>query len=97
MKRTMRTAQEKSKLALEAIRGLKSVNEIASENGVHPSQLFKWKNHLEQSAHELFERENRRAAQRQKEALEKEEHYLKTIGELAAQVAFLKKKSGLGA
>lgn len=97
MKRTMRTAHEKSKMALEAIRGLKTVNELASEYGIHPSQLHKWKSHLEQCAYELFERENRRAAQRQKEALEREEHFLKTIGELTVEVAYLKKKSGLGA
>ncbi len=32
-----------AELALEALRGEKTINEIASEFGVHPNQGLKWK------------------------------------------------------
>ncbi|GHO87548.1 hypothetical protein KSZ_55540 [Dictyobacter formicarum] len=33
----------KAKIALEAIRGNKTANEIAAEYGVHPTQIAQWK------------------------------------------------------
>ena len=33
----------KTLVALEAIRNQSTISEIASENGVHPSQVNKWK------------------------------------------------------
>ena len=33
----------KAKIALEAIKGFKTVAEIASEHGVHPNQITQWK------------------------------------------------------
>ena len=37
------SAAIKAKVALEAIRGQKTANEIASEYGVHPTQIAQWK------------------------------------------------------
>jgi len=37
------SADLKAKIALEAIRGQRKVNEIASEYGVHPTQISQWK------------------------------------------------------
>ena len=37
------TAEFKAKVALEAIRGVKTVNEIAQDFGVHPTQVGQWK------------------------------------------------------
>lgn len=42
-KRNKFTAQFKAKVALEAIRSDKTLNEIGSEFGVHPSQVGQWK------------------------------------------------------
>ncbi len=33
----------KAKVALEAIRGQKTANEIAAEYGIHPTQIAQWK------------------------------------------------------
>ena len=41
------TAQFKAKVALEAIRGTRTVNEIAQEFGVHPTQVSQWKKELQ--------------------------------------------------
>jgi len=43
MKRKQYSASFKAKVALEAIRGLKTTNEIASEFGVHTTQIGYWK------------------------------------------------------
>src|SRR5438270_9703199 len=37
------SAEEKTKVAIEAIKGQKTLNERASEYGVHPSQITQWK------------------------------------------------------
>jgi len=43
MQRTKHSAEFKAKIALEAAKGLKTINEIASESEVHPSQGTLWK------------------------------------------------------
>ena len=41
--RKQHSAETKAKVAVEAIRGLRTVNEIASEYRVHPTQIANWK------------------------------------------------------
>jgi transposase len=45
----------KAKVGLEAIRGVKTVNEIAQEHGVHPSQVAQWKRAIQEQAGSLFD------------------------------------------
>jgi transposase-like protein len=40
------SGQQKVNLALEAVRGLKTINEIAQEHSVHPTQVRQWKKEL---------------------------------------------------
>src|SRR6266852_6117332 len=40
------SAEFKARVALEALKGLKTVNELASTYGVHPTQIAHWKHHL---------------------------------------------------
>jgi len=42
-KRKIFTGAQKAKVALEAVKGLKTINEIAQEHGVHPNQVSQWK------------------------------------------------------
>lgn len=95
MKKNRHTPIEKAKLVLEALRGERSVNEIASEHGIHPSMLSRWKREAEENLHTLFKNDSaqKRREQREHEA-EKSELYAK-IGELTTHVEWLKKKSGL--
>ena len=37
------TPKEKARLVLEALRGERTINEIASEHNVHPNMLSRWK------------------------------------------------------
>ena len=45
----------KAKVALEAIRAVKTVNEIAQEYGVHPTQVGQWKKELHEQAASIFD------------------------------------------
>jgi transposase-like protein len=55
-KRKQYSAEFKAKIALEAIKGEKSISEIASQYGVHPTMIHQWKRHLLEGASDLFER-----------------------------------------
>ncbi|MEZ5330265.1 MAG: hypothetical protein R3F19_34895 [Verrucomicrobiales bacterium] len=50
--------QFKFQVALEAPKELRSVNEIAASNKVHPSQVTAWKKELREGGSRLFERKN---------------------------------------
>jgi len=54
-KRKVFTGTQKAKIALEAIKGTKTINEIAQEHGVHPNQVSQWKKELLENAGRLFE------------------------------------------
>lgn len=45
---------QKAKVALAAVKGNKTVNEIAQEFGVHPTQVFLWKKALLENVGQLF-------------------------------------------
>lgn len=55
-KRKQWTAAQKAKIALEAIRERKTIQELARDYSVHPNQISKWKKQLADQAGELFGR-----------------------------------------
>ena len=54
------SAEFKARVALEAIREQKTINELASEFGVHPNLVREWKKHLLDELPQVFS--NRKAA-----------------------------------
>jgi putative transposase len=48
------SAEFKARVALEALKGLKTVNELASTYGVHPTQIAHWKHRLQKEMAEIF-------------------------------------------
>ena len=85
------SAQFKARVAMEAIRGIKTVAEIAAENTLHPTQVTAWKTELVKGASELFERKN--APDFEKQSLEKNcERLERKVGQLVIEKEFLEKK-----
>ena len=54
-KRKIFGAEFKAKVGLEAIQGLKTVNQIAQDHGVHPTQVVLWKKEMLERAGSLFD------------------------------------------
>jgi len=46
----------KAKVALEAVKGVHSLSELATRYKVHPTQIALWKKHLVENAPQVFER-----------------------------------------
>jgi putative transposase len=82
----------KAKVALEAIREERTVNELAGLYQVHPSQIAAWKRRALEGLPELFA-DGRRRAQEDDEGLKA--RLYQEIGQLKVEMDFLKKKSGL--
>ena len=81
----------KAKVALEALKEIRSIQEIAQEFEVHPTQVAKWKKKLEEDLSTVFEQGNKKRGQKE---LEKERDKLHSkIGQLTIEVDWLKKKS----
>ena len=79
----------KAKVALEAIKGLKTSAEISSEYAVHPTQIAQWKKELCEGLPEIFA--GKKSAQEKDKDLLIEELY-KQIGQTQVEIAWLKKK-----
>lgn len=91
MKRRKFSAEFKTKVAIEAIRGLKTLNEISSEYEVHPNQVTKWKKQLLTQAPQIFK--DRKSSDSHKENQKVEKLY-QEIGQLQVELNWLKKKTG---
>lgn len=86
-------ADFKARVALEALKGHKTTNELVSHFGVHPTQINKWKKQLQNELPQIFS--NRREKREQDhEALQAQLY--QQIGQLKVELDWLKKKSGLG-
>jgi transposase-like protein len=91
-KRKIHTPEFKAKVGLEALRGVKTINEIGQEYGVHPAQVGHWKKEIQEQAKTLFEGKRGPkaiAAHQEPELLYGE------IGKLKVELDWLKKKSGI--
>jgi transposase len=91
-KRKTYTAAFKAKVGLEAIRGVKTVNEIGQEYRVHPVQVGQWKREIQERAESLFA--TKRGPKTQDGPGDAERLYSE-IGRLKIELDWLKKKSGL--
>jgi transposase-like protein len=80
----------KAHVALEALRGEKTVAQLSSEYGVHATQINVWRKQALEGLPELFERGRSHEAQAQE--AEKEQLY-QPIGKLQVEVEWLRKKS----
>ena len=87
------TSHHKAKVALESIRGTRTVNELAQEFSVHPTQVGQWKKELIAQAPSIFE--TKRGPKTVDPSASPERLYSE-IGRLKMELDWLKKKSGIG-
>jgi len=91
-KRRRHDPEFKARVALEAVRGVKTIQEISKEFEIHPVQVSEWKKKMLEGAPELFE--SGPQARKTEEQFEKEREKLHSkIGQLSVEVDFLRKKS----
>ena len=88
-KRRQHSAEFKSRVGLEALRSIKTINEIAREYEVHPVQVSQWKKEIQERLPELFRKKPDNAVN---ELSRERERLHKKVGMLTMDVDFLKKK-----
>jgi transposase-like protein len=84
------SADLKARVALEAIKGHKTANEIAAEYGVHPTQIAQWKKQALDGLPGLF---STQATDQRKSEEALIASLYQQIGQLKMQVDWLEKKS----
>lgn len=91
-KRKQYSAQFKAKVALAAIRGEKTVAELASQYEIHPTMINNWKRQLLEGASNIFESSNSTAAVPSDQQAQIDELY-RQIGQLKVERDFLANRS----
>ena len=82
----------KARVTLESVKGEKTAAELASQYGVHATQITRWKKHMLENLSELFSNKH----EKDREDTEKLQAELyRQIGQLKVELDWLKKKSGL--
>ena len=86
------SADLKAKIAVEAVKGQRTIQEIASHYSIHPNQVTLWKRQLLDGASEVFSNGREHAGEADEQL--KAELY-QQVGKLQVELDWLKKKSGM--
>jgi transposase len=90
-KRKQHTATFKAQVALATLKGDKTVNELASQYGVHPTLIHAWKKQLLAGADQVFSNASKAATA---DAQVEKAELFEQIGRLKMELEWLKKKVG---
>ena len=90
-KRRTHSPEFKARVAMEAISGRKTLQEIAADHSIHPIQVSQWKKQLLEGSSELFTRGKK--TQSKEEGQAKEAELFQQIGKLQMELEWLKKIS----
>jgi transposase len=85
------SAAVKARAVLEALRGEKTINEIASGYGVHPNRIGLWKKQAVEGLPDIF---NARRDQSEADRDALTDRLYQRIGQLEVELDWLKKKTG---
>lgn len=88
-KRRRFTEKFKAKVSLEAVKGVKTISELAAEYQVHPNQISNWKKQLMAGAESLFSKDQPRQARVEEELTAP---LYEEIGRLKMDIKWLEKK-----
>ncbi|NLH78320.1 MAG: transposase [Acidobacteria bacterium] len=93
MKKSRRkfTAEFKAKVAIEAIKEIKTISELAQLYQVHPNLITHWKKEFLANAGKVFNASNDESEEVKKLKKENEE-LIHQIGQLSVDINWLKKK-----
>ena len=91
-KRNVHLPEFNAKVGLEALRGMKTISQIAQEYAVHAMQVGQWKREIQAQEKSLFE--GKRGPQ-QVPAESAPDRLYGEIGRLKMALDWLKKKSGI--
>jgi len=83
------TPQQKTAVALAAIKGDQTVNQIASAYEIHPSQIQSWKKIVQENLSTLFADKRRKEGKPERELIDE---LYRTIGQRDIELGWLKKK-----
>jgi len=83
----------KARVALEAVKGEKTLAELSSQYGVHSNMIVRWKQEMLQKLPGLFDKKAERRENAQE--AEKVDKLYKAVGELKMENDWLKKKLDL--
>ena len=90
-KRKVPRPELKAKVGLEALRGVKTINEIGQEFGVHPITVGQWKKEIQEQAKTIFEGKR---GPKPVDSHREPEQLFSEIGKLKMELDWLKKSLG---
>ena len=83
------TPQQKAFIALEAVKGDKTISQIASIHEVHPIQVQQWKKIVSENVSSLFSDKRRKEGKSEQQIIDE---LYRIIGQRDMEIAWLKKK-----
>ena len=86
------SSEFKARVALEAIKGQRTLSEIAAEHSVHPNQVTTWKKEAQEGIAKVFS--GKRTSEIEDGEKLKDRLYSQ-IGQLKVEIDWLKKKTGI--
>jgi putative transposase len=90
--RQQSSAEFKARVALEALKGLKTINALARTYGVHPTQMAHWKHRLHKELPDIF---SARRAKREHDYEAFQAQLYQQIGQFKVELDWVKKTAGL--
>ena len=94
MTRRQYSAKFKARVAIEAIRGEKTLNQLGSQFGLHPVQIAHWRRTALDHIEDLFVDGRTRQGQDAETAADRDALF-EEIGRLKVELDFVKKKAGM--